>query len=110
MHPEGLVATQQHPQSIPENIPSNKEPAEGSRETVGADGNESPDEIKHTKPPSPREGPLDGSTSGTIGGGGPQTGGPTARPSAPDMPSVDIDDAASGRVAPDPLAAESPLP
>jgi hypothetical protein len=51
------------------------------------------------------DGPLDGSTSGTIGGGGPDTGGSTARPPAPDTPPVHPDDAASGRLAPDPLDA-----
>jgi hypothetical protein len=50
-------------------------------------------------------GPLDGSTSGTIGGGGPQTGGPTTRSGAPDIPSTKPEDAASGRRAPDPLGA-----
>jgi hypothetical protein len=52
-----------------------------------------------------KHGPLDGSTSGTIGGGGPETGGPTPRPKAPDMPAVHPEDAASGRKAPDPLGA-----
>jgi hypothetical protein len=50
-----------------------------------------------------KRGPLDGSTSGTIGGGGPQSGGATPRPEAPEMPPVNPDDAASGRLAPDPL-------
>jgi hypothetical protein len=50
-------------------------------------------------------GPLDGSTSGTIGGGGADTGGPTDRPDPPDMPRVKPEDAASGRRAPDPLGA-----
>jgi hypothetical protein len=50
-----------------------------------------------------RDGPLDGSTSGTIGGGGPDTGGSTPRPH--DRPAVHPGDAASGRLAPDPLAA-----
>jgi len=50
-------------------------------------------------------GPLDGSTSGTIGGGGPEKGGPTHHPDAPEMPPVDPDNAASGRCAPDPLGA-----
>lgn len=49
--------------------------------------------------------PLDGSTSGTIGGGGPETGGPSERPEAPEMPPVNPDNAASGRLAPDPLEA-----
>ena len=52
-----------------------------------------------------KSGPLDGSTSGTIGGGGKETGGPTDRPKAPETPPVNPDDAASGRLAPDPLAA-----
>jgi hypothetical protein len=52
-----------------------------------------------------KSGPLDGSTSGTIGGGGPETGGPTERPSAPDTPPVKPENAASGRLAPDPLGA-----
>src|SRR5439155_5536809 len=50
-------------------------------------------------------GPLDGSTSGTIGGGGRETGGSTIYPPAPDMPPVKPDNAASGRRAPDPLSA-----
>src|SRR5436190_3774710 len=73
---------------IPENIPENKEPAEGSRDTTNA--------------------PLDGSTSGTIGGGGKETGGPTDRPHPADPPPVNPDDAAGGRLAPDPLAATTP--
>lgn len=52
-----------------------------------------------------QDGPLDGSTSGTIGGGGRDTGGPTSRPRGPDTPPVHPDDGASGRLAPDPLAA-----
>jgi hypothetical protein len=55
--------------------------------------------------PDEKRGPLDGSTSGTIGGGGPETGGSTERPTPPDMPPVNPDDAASGRLAPDPLGA-----
>lgn len=51
--------------------------------------------------PKETDGPLDGSTSGTIGGGGAETGGPTPRPKAPDMPKVKPEDAASGRMAPD---------
>jgi hypothetical protein len=51
-----------------------------------------------------KDGPLDGSTSGTIGGGGRETGGPTPRPTPPDLPPPHPDDAASGRLAPDPLA------
>jgi hypothetical protein len=50
-----------------------------------------------------KDSPLDGSTSGTIGGGGRETGGPTPRGQAPETPSVDPDAAASGRLAPDPL-------
>jgi len=49
--------------------------------------------------------PLDGSVSGTIGGGGAEAGGPTERPKGPDMPAPNPDDAASGRLAPDPLGA-----
>jgi hypothetical protein len=52
-----------------------------------------------------KSGPLDGSTSGTIGGGGPETGGPTERPEAPAMPKVKPEDAASGRLAPDTIGA-----
>jgi hypothetical protein len=50
-----------------------------------------------------KSGPLDGSTSGTIGGGGPETGGPTPRPEPPEFPPVKPEDAASGRLAPEPL-------
>jgi hypothetical protein len=56
-----------------------------------------------------KDGPLDGSTSGTIGGGGRETGGPTERPKAPDMPRVNPDDAASGRLAPDAIDAATPV-
>jgi len=52
-----------------------------------------------------KKGPLDGSTSGTVGGGGAETGGPTDRSKAPDMPKVKPEDAASGRRAPDTLGA-----
>jgi len=52
-----------------------------------------------------KSGPLDGSTSGTIGGGGKETGGPSDRPAGPEHPPVDPDNAASGRLAPDPLGA-----
>jgi len=55
-----------------------------------------------------KDGPLDGSTSGTIGGGGRETGGPTERPQPPDIPRVNPDDAASGRLAPDPLGSAIP--
>lgn len=48
---------------------------------------------------------MDGSTSGTIGGGGADSGGPTPRAKAPDMPEVDPENAASGRLAPDPIGA-----
>ena len=53
----------------------------------------------------PREGPLDGSTSGTIGGGGAETGGPTSRQPQPDLPAAKPEDAASGRRAPDVVGA-----
>jgi len=56
----------------------------------------------------PRRGPLDGTTSGTIGGGGAETGGPTARPNAPDTPRAKPEDAASGRLAPDAIDAATP--
>jgi hypothetical protein len=52
-----------------------------------------------------KDGPLDGSVSGTIGGGGAETGGATERPAAPELPSAHPEDAASGRLAPDPLDA-----
>jgi hypothetical protein len=52
-----------------------------------------------------KSGPLDGSVSGTIGGGGRETGGPTERPRAPEMPEVKPENAASGRRAPDPIGA-----
>ena len=56
--------------------------------------------------PNRRKGdPLDGSTSGTMGGGGPETGGRTPRPPAPEMPPVKPENAASGRLAPDDLDA-----
>jgi hypothetical protein len=55
--------------------------------------------------PHDKNGPLDGSTSGTIGGGGRETGGPTDRPEAPQMPKVKPEDAASGRLAPDTIGA-----
>jgi len=51
------------------------------------------------------DGPLDGSTSGTIGGGGRETGGSANRADAPGTPAPDPEDAASGRLAPDPLDA-----
>jgi hypothetical protein len=55
--------------------------------------------------PKDKHGPLDGSTSGTIGGGGAETGGPTDRPEAPAIPKVKPDDAASGRLSPDTIGA-----
>lgn len=52
-----------------------------------------------------RSGPLDGSVTGTIGGGGPDTGGPTAHPDAPDVPDVKPANAAGGRRTPQPPGA-----
>jgi hypothetical protein len=46
--------------------------------------------------PDKKSGPLDGSVSGTIGGGGPETGGPTERPKAPEIPKPKPEHAASG--------------
>jgi hypothetical protein len=64
-----------------------------------------PDEETYEREPSDqRRGPLDGSTSGTIGGGGPETGGPSERRVLPDPP-VKPENAASGRLAPDVLGA-----
>jgi len=54
--------------------------------------------------PEPQDGPLDGSTSGTIGGGGPTTGGPTTHPKPPEIPPTRPENAASGRLEPEPLA------
>ena len=55
------------------------------------------------------DGPLDGSTSGTIGGGGREVGGSTPHGDAPDMPPVDPENAASGRRTPNALdATEEP--
>lgn len=51
------------------------------------------------------DGPLDGSTSGTIGGGGPDVGGSTKRPAPQGAPETNADDAASGRLAPDAIGA-----
>ena len=53
-------------------------------------------------------GPLDGSTSGTIGGGGRESGGATDRPQPPDIPRTKPEDAASGRRAPDAIDAATP--
>jgi len=52
-----------------------------------------------------RRGPLDGSVSGTIGGGGADSGGATDRPAAPETPVAKPANAASGRRAPDPIGA-----
>jgi hypothetical protein len=51
------------------------------------------------------DGPLDGSVSGTIGGGGPESGGPAPRRPAPDTPPFKPENAASGRREPDPIGA-----
>jgi hypothetical protein len=63
---------------IPDNKPQNKEPAEGSRETVEAS-------LRYAEQHK----------SGKRG-------------RAPDMPEPNPDDAASGRLAPDPLEAAEP--
>jgi hypothetical protein len=55
--------------------------------------------------PTKQDGPLDGSISGTIGGGGRETGGPTDRPKPSDTPAPRPEDAASGRLAPDAIGA-----
>jgi hypothetical protein len=60
--------------------------------------------VWHAMRTDKKSGPLDGSVSGTIGGGGPETGGPSKRPVPPDTPKVKPQDAASGRKAPDDLA------
>ncbi len=52
-----------------------------------------------------KDAPLDGSTSGTIGGGGPDTGGPARRPHTADDPETKPENAAGGRLAPDPIGA-----
>jgi hypothetical protein len=55
------------------------------------------------------DGPLDGSTSGTIGGGGREQGGSTRQPAPPEMPPADPENAASGRRTPNALdATEEP--
>jgi hypothetical protein len=56
-------------------------------------------------PHDTREDPLDGSVSGTIGGGGAESGGPSRRPPAADTPPVKSENAASGRLASNPNAA-----
>jgi len=50
------------------------------------------------------ERPLPGSTTGTVGGGGPDAGPTTPRAQAPEAPRVKPENAASGRLDPDPLA------
>jgi len=62
------------------------------------------DDRQQTNPRESTGAPLDGSTSGTIGGGGLETGGPTERPHPQGPPPADPGDAAGGRMAPDPLA------
>src|SRR5205814_10476055 len=52
-----------------------------------------------------RRDPLDGSTTGTIGGGGPQSGGRAQRSALPETPRIKPENAASGRLEPDPLGA-----
>jgi hypothetical protein len=64
--------------------------------------------MRRAEAPVSKNDPLDGSVSGTIGGGGPETGGPTERPKPPEFPPVHPDDAASGRRGPDPLGAATP--
>jgi hypothetical protein len=59
-------------------------------------------------PRDKKDGPLDGSVSGTIGGGGRETGGPTERPKPPETPPVHPDDAAGGRLGPDGLGSSVP--
>lgn len=76
-----------------------KKPVEGARETVDQASKRADRGLG---------GRLDGSTSGTIGGGGRESGGPTHHGHAPDMPEVNPDDAASGRRAPDALGAAEP--
>src|SRR5262249_16881536 len=59
--------------------------------------------------PRLKDGPLDGSTSGTIGGGGPETGGPGERATVPDVPRSKPEDAASGPLTPDAIDAATPV-
>src|SRR5262249_45927075 len=59
--------------------------------------------------PRLKDGPLDGSTSGTIGGGGPETGGPGERATVPDVPRSKPEDAARGRLTPDAIDAATPV-
>lgn len=54
------------------------------------------------------EQPLPGSTTGTIGGGGPEAGAPVPRGKVPDEPPARPENAASGRLEPDPLAVTQP--
>ena len=60
---------------------------------------------KTEKDKTNRSGPLDGSVTGTIGGGGEETGGPTPHPAAPEVPDAKPANAASGRRAPQPPGA-----
>ena len=54
-------------------------------------------------------GPLDGSTSGTIGGGGPETGGATDRPQPPDIPRpIRKTPRADGSPTPEPIGQPAP--
>ena len=55
-----------------------------------------------------KDDPFGGSTSGTIGEGGRETGGPTEQPQPPDIPRVNPDDAASGRLGPDTVGSATP--
>jgi hypothetical protein len=54
------------------------------------------------------ERPLPGSTTGTIGGGGPEAGAPAPQSTAPEMPPMKPENIASGRLEPDPFAAANP--
>lgn len=70
---------------------------------MSGDSNREPESDRSGAQADERRGPLDGSTSGTIGGGGGEIGGPTVRPDPPEIPATKPEDAASGRLAPDPL-------